>query len=264
MTKPPLFTTEDLESEARTVLRAYVRRPLVLLTYNRQGIRSSGHGAGTIVASDPYGAVVLTAAHIAERARTELLSAATVENEFIEDVAEAVFPAPRRADVAFIRLKEKAVRALAPYAVSRDVVETGSIKVRDGDLLVLGGFPRDLVDDVPRPAGGIENRFADGIRYTREHGHDNKEISISWSEARSMGPLPPSAPAGQKPGDPMPLKFPEGNSGGPVFLIQSRTREQLWSPHDQARLIAVANRCPNRRQLAVLHTRWAEWFLNAT
>jgi hypothetical protein len=248
-----------VEKEARASITAVVRRSLVLLTHAPQGTRSTDYGSGTLIVGPNGRVAVLTAAHIVDDRPQHSLGLVTTDR-FFRDVSDGHLIAPGHVDVALVWVNADIADALRPLAMDASVIDTRDPALLGRhDLLVVAGFSEQFVHDVSVDEHVIENRFVDGVRYTYEHGHDDRKISIAWREARIRGPDFPHRLLGIDADAMTPLKKPRGVSGGPVFRVVPTVAGTIWLPSAALRLVGIAYEWNKQREHAVPYWRWASW-----
>jgi hypothetical protein len=254
----------DVEREARASINAVVRRSLVLLTHASQGTRSTDYGSGTLIVGANRRVAVLTAAHIVADRPEAPLGLVTTER-FYEDVRESHVLAPGHVDVAVVWLKPKIGEVLRLQALDADIIDTRDPSLLgEHDLLVAAGFSEQFVHDVRIDESVVENRFVDGVRYTYEHGHDDRKISIAWREAFIRGDEFPHRLLRIDANAATPLKKPRGVSGGPVLRVIAAEPGKIWLPLASLRLVGIAYEWNKQREHAVPYWRWAVWLNELT
>jgi hypothetical protein len=242
---------------AHEMVRALVRRSLVLLTFSRQGERTPHHGSGTLLIGRGGRVGVLSAAHVVRPGDTVSL---VTQHELLEDAVERVEHASDGLDIALAFVRNRTARRLVDLALPTTQLETrAECCIARGSLLVVGGFPAQFTYDVRHSGGCIQHRFVDMVNFSTDFGHDDRLISIRWKDGEFTGHEFPFEDLGVPRGRKIPLQKPSGVSGGPVFLIRRTRKNEIWAPNSDVTLVGVAIEYKDQRELALPWWRWSSW-----
>lgn len=202
---------------------------------------------------------ILTAAHVVRPG--DMVSLVT-QHEFVQDAVETVEHAPGGLDVAIAFVRDRIASEFINVALSTSQLETRPERhVPRASLLVAAGFPEQFTYDARHPAGWIQHRFVDILNFTSDFGHDHRFISIGWKDGEIVGHEFPFDDLGVPRGEKIPFRKPDGISGGPVYLIGTTRKDEIWAPSADASLIGVAIEYKSQRELALPWWRWSSWVL---